>query len=481
MGIFFYFYKKKTISMYIDRIDINEPLGGGIVSRSFKVFNDKDFDEKSLPIKDSIEDLASKGTKVVNSWPVTGHGTHLIMDDKGLKAVTSWDEERGYRRIVYNRDPVLYIEASEPDQVKLNGEMVDLVEGSNYFEVEEITSDSRFGLSNAYGNNNVTTIITRCKLPSVLGGGSSNCPSNGIFAYCKNLQNIELNITNKVTDFNGLFNIDWDSWRSFDSKLRYFNGSSWDTSNVTKMDFAFAYCRQIDFDNIDISNWDTSSVINMTSMFENCSFKTIDISNWNVSNVQNFHTMFWICDNLEELDISNWDVSNASDMVGMFYKCSKLRNINSSLDITFGHDINMYMLCQECISLESFEVPGWVANVNNFYEAFDHCPNLERLDLSGINLSKWTSNTPGNWEVAHYSTKLTYLRFPGLGTYPVGGGGRYIGLNNPLDHDSLMSIFTYDRKSNGLQYITVFLSPTSKSYLTEEEKAEITAKGYTIA
>ena len=55
-----------------------------------------------------------------------------------------------------------------------------------------------------------------------------------------------------------------------------------DTSNVTDMSSAFAYCRQLT--EIDVSKFITDNVIYMTSMFESCSGLTyLDLSNFNTS------------------------------------------------------------------------------------------------------------------------------------------------------------------------------------------------------
>ena len=51
-----------------------------------------------------------------------------------------------------------------------------------------------------------------------------------------------------------------------------------------------------------LSDWDVSNVVNMESMFEDCSglLDSSDLSGWNVSNVTHMEDMFKGCKSLEE-------------------------------------------------------------------------------------------------------------------------------------------------------------------------------------
>ena len=52
----------------------------------------------------------------------------------------------------------------------------------------------------------------------------------------------------------------------------------------------FRYCWSIT--SINLPNFDTSNVLDMESMFEDCSFTSLDLSNFNTSKVTNMNGMF---------------------------------------------------------------------------------------------------------------------------------------------------------------------------------------------
>ena len=67
---------------------------------------------------------------------------------------------------------------------------------------------------------------------------------------------------------------------------------------------------------------------NAFKYFYNCSALTlIDLSSFNTSNVTNMQYMFNHCESLTSLNLSNFDTSNVTDMQYMFYYCSKLETI----------------------------------------------------------------------------------------------------------------------------------------------------------
>jgi surface protein len=75
------------------------------------------------------------------------------------------------------------------------------------------------------------------------------------------------------------------------------NLSSWDTSKVTDMRYAFCSSGEnaSTWSIGKLTNWNTSSVTDMESMFDNCLSFNQDISNWNVSNVIYHGSMFSDC------------------------------------------------------------------------------------------------------------------------------------------------------------------------------------------
>ena len=82
------------------------------------------------------------------------------------------------------------------------------------------------------------------------------------------------------------------------------------TSLITDMSFMFDGSSF----NQDISSWDTSNVTTMDYMFgENTTFNQ-PIGAWNVSNVTNITQMFRLAGSFNQ-DLSNWDVTNVTDCI----------------------------------------------------------------------------------------------------------------------------------------------------------------------
>lgn len=94
--------------------------------------------------------------------------------------------------------------------------------------------------------------------------------------------------------------------------------STWDTSNVTSMIYAFDNRSSF---NTSINNWNVSMVKNMLGMFQNAKDFNQNIGRWNVGSVTNMNAMF-ICkataQGVFNQDISRWDVSSVSNMEYMF-------------------------------------------------------------------------------------------------------------------------------------------------------------------
>ena len=100
-----------------------------------------------------------------------------------------------------------------------------------------------------------------------------------------------------------------------DWRVPTINTSSFNTSNVTHMQYMFAY---VDTRSIDVSNFDTSSATNMNGMFSSNIAQTINVSSFNTSNVTTMSSMFSNCDALHSLDVSNFNTSNVTNMSYMF-------------------------------------------------------------------------------------------------------------------------------------------------------------------
>lgn len=128
-----------------------------------------------------------------------------------------------------------------------------------------------------------------------------------------------------------------------------------------------------------------------------------------------------------------FDTSKVTDMSGMFYVCNNLTTI-SKLDMS---------------------------SVTNFDSMFNYCSKLSTINI--LNLGKQQSVYSNNTLEASST---------------IWGQGSDEALQSLKD--SLITN-SFDRKTAGYSTMTIYLSTATKALLTNAEKAQITAKGYTIA
>lgn len=143
----------------------------------------------------------------------------------------------------------------------------------------------------------------------------------------------------------------------------------------------------------DLSTWDTSNVTRMDGMFLNCealdyhadSYIKLDLSNFDVSNVTTMDSMFNLNSKLYTLDITGWDTSKVTTMKQMFYNCSALSKITGELDLS--------RLTEGCYSSSSI------------YNMFYGCTNLYRVYLKNIYKNCYMTNV-AKWSIDLGKTKV---------------------------------------------------------------------------
>ena len=136
--------------------------------------------------------------------------------------------------------------------------------------------------------------------------------------------------TSEITDMSGLFasrrNSDHGNpkYNKYLSKyyissinIKELNLATWNTSNVTNMNYMFSDCESLEA--LNISSFNTSKVVNMEFMFYHCeSIKELDLTHFDVSSVERMCYMFCACESLKKLNLSGWNTSNVETMRGMF-------------------------------------------------------------------------------------------------------------------------------------------------------------------
>lgn len=211
----------------------------------------------------------------------------------------------------------------------------------------------------------------------------------------------------------------------------------------TFIEEGFAYAKKIK------DNWNpnVSSILNK---FRNDT-KIVYFPLVDTSNIQDFSNAFYMS-TLEYIPQLNY--SKATKMPNYFYYCGRLREISlkgtsnvTSYDTTF----NSCTLLKIIHEIDFFSA----TNVNR---VFYNCKTLSFAKI--LNLGK--------------STLATY-DFSDATSWGTGGEE-----NRQSLIDSLIT-YSYDRASDGMTTATIKLSANTKALLTEEEIAQITNKGFTIA
>ena len=277
--------------------------------------------------------------------------------------------------------------------------------------------------------------------------------------------------TSKVTNMSNMF---------YDChKLTSLNISGFNTRLVTNMESMFFGC--FDLTSLDLSSFNTSMVTNMGSMFSNChKLTSLDLSGFDTMLVTDMSYMFSNCDKLTSLDLSSFDTSKVTNMENMFDSCSEFTSLNlSSFNTSMVTDMNfMFYYCRKLtlLDLSNFDT----SKVTNMESMFNGCSSLISLDLSSFD----TSAVKSMDNMFDYCAELTSLILgPNFFKFT-----DYIYLNlsacTKWTNDTVVTSLvtnSYDRVTAKLKKIDLHLSVNTKAALTDEQKAAITAKGYTIA
>ena len=245
------------------------------------------------------------------------------------------------------------------------------------------------------------------------------------------------------------------------------------------MSYMFAYCSGLT--SLNLSGLDTSAVTNMSSMFESCSGLTsLNLSGLDTSAVTNMASMFESCSGLTSLNLPGFDTSAVTNMGMMFNKCSKLTSLDLS-SFNTSAVTNMSSMFAYCSGLTSLNLTGFdTSAVTNMDMMFNNCSKLTSLNLSSFDTSAGTSL----WLMFDDCSSLTSLilgpNFFKTSKYNYVDFSYSTQWTNDTVVTSLVTN-SYDRATAGLSTMTLKLSTNTKAALTDEQKAAITAKGYTIA
>lgn len=369
------------------------------------------------------------------------------------------------------------------------------------------SSYNRFSLSSNSALKNVNTII----LPNNTSGVSCRNCFNGctslkyvgkiegkindaysFFSSCSQLTSFPKLDTSLCDTISFLFNkcesltsidiSDWDFSKVTDAQQVFCNCSNLvdlklpDNFGFTDMYSMFYGCKSLSPDT-DFSKIDVSKTTQLRYFFQSAlyNFDTVDLTSWDVSKVQNFQGFIQDQystegDNLREINLSTWTFESATSLASMFSLRRKLQHIDiSNADTSKVTNFssmfqwnNSLTAVKGAISMKSYTS---TANSGYMFSSVTDMP-LRYITFKDIGYNsgntKWDiMYYNGNWGIENESDEWT------------------IGARKTLT-DSLIA-YSFDRATAGYSACTITLHANTKALLTEDEIAQITAKGYTIA
>lgn len=294
-----------------------------------------------------------------------------------------------------------------------------------------------------------------------------------MFQGCSSLSSLDLSSfdTAKVTAMSYMFN----GCRSLTS----LDLSSFDTSAVTTMSAMFLDCSSLT--SLDLSSFDTSAVTNMSAIFSGCSALTsIDLSNFDTSSAEGTGSMFNNCRSLTSLDLSSFDTSAVTIMGSMFAGCMSLTSLDLS-NFDTSAVTTMENMFRECASLTHINVSNFdTTGVKNMRVMFGSCSSLTSLDLSNFDTSAVTIMDfmfQNDISLTNLILGPNFFKTSAVTSIDFSPCSKW---TNETVGSSLVTN-SYDRAAAGLNTLTLKLHANTKAALTDEQKATITNKGYTIA
>ena len=303
---------------------------------------------------------------------------------------------------------------------------------------------------------------------------------------------------------------------------------NWDTSNVTTMRYMFSQCEALE--KIDISTFDTSKVTEMAEMFVYCyNLKEVKLpENFGIASTS-FNSMFaGGLSKLETVNLENLRTPNGTTFSSMFQQ-SGLKNIDLS-NCDFTKSTSFKSMFDRCENVETIIFPSTpLLEGADLTQMFNYCNSLKYLRLPDVitfnsNPSYFISLRPSDYKyklvaidgavsVKYYGGDLSWTKISGWGQQEPVNSVRKLTVrdlgytssitsiylttalkkwgiedpNEPYTQGSRQSLidtlltYSFDRANAGYSACSLSMGTDQKALLTEEEIAQITAKGYTIA
>lgn len=299
----------------------------------------------------------------------------------------------------------------------------------------------------------------------------SNTSANGLYKVKKKLVYAPAIDTSNVTDMSSMF----------DGCLNLKTVPLYNTSKVTGMTSMFSGCTNIKT----VQEFDTINVTTMRYMFSSCTFLT-SVPLFDTRNVTDMYAMFSYCSELKSVPL--FDTSSSTNLGSMFSSCSSITTIPAFDTSNVTNMDSMFNGCKSLKIIPAFDT----SKVTSFDTIFYNCSKLTTIE--GISFKSFSDSTMSSYYLVGYSSNNSIRKavFKDIGyqSTAVQFNAEYIanwGVNTSEIADARQSLidslitYSFDRASAGYPTCTIKLSSNTKALLTEDEKTQITAKGFVIA
>ena len=288
------------------------------------------------------------------------------------------------------------------------------------FPVEELTTKRYIDCSNTYG---MTVFPTFNSINIAVNERS--------FYYCNAIEEIDLSGIAPATNLRWAF--------QYCRELKKLTLPPNSKITGEGLYCTFEGCNKL----TEINNFDsltTNGITTISNMFHYCSgFTRIDISHFDCSLVKETNSMFDSCENLDELLIPDNLGELCTSWSSFLNGCKKLKKIIGSISLKGAKS-----------NISSGGITG-----------YNSLNNLRKFTIKDIG---YTSGCT--------SVDLKYLTVWGVNSDEIQDARQSL-------IDSLIT-YSFDRATAGYPTCTIKLSSTTKALLTDDEKAQITAKGFTL-
>ena len=201
------------------------------------------------------------------------------------------------------------------------------------------------------------------------------------------------------------------------------------------------------------------------SLFQGLPFQTINLQTVNISN--NSFKMFLDCIFLKHLQFEKMTLKSPYEL---FKNCCSLEEVDCSKIVPTGDINNMF---NGCTCLKTLDLSTWASQSSTFTNVnglIRYCKNLKTLNLSGWNLSHITTLYDWFWD-------NTLLENFILDNAILFAASFSIAKCTKLTQESINAIINALPTITTAKTITIYKDVV----LTDEQKATINAKGWTLA